>query len=196
MSDMVIAAAVAALGVALALAPPSMARLAPAGKFARRGWLVGRGRGPEPPGLRTQLPDALGLMAVCLDAGLPLVAAIRVVAQVSPPATAQLLSEVGAQLTLGRAGADAWRELRDHQVWGRVATDIARAERSGAALSEVLRVHAEDARQEARDEALKVARTLGVRSVLPLMVCFLPAFMLIGVVPIVAGLIGNFFRGG
>ena len=30
---------------------------------------------------------------------------------------------------------------------------------------------------------------MGVRTVLPLMVCFLPAFMLVGVVPIVAGVV-------
>lgn len=56
-------------------------------------------------------------------------------------------------------------------------------------------MHAEDARQESRDQALKQARTVGVRSVIPLMACFLPAFVLIGVVPIIAGLIQGFFAG-
>jgi len=56
--------------------------------------------------------------------------------------------------------------------------------------------HADDGRQESRDAAVKSARTVGVRSVIPLMVCFLPAFFLIGVVPIVAGLLTSFLAGG
>jgi hypothetical protein len=32
------------------------------------------------------------------------------------------------------------------------------------------------------------ARTAGVRAVIPLVACFLPAFILLGVVPVVAGL--------
>ena len=41
--------------------------------------------------------------------------------------------------------------------------------------------------------AVKEARKVGVRSVVPLMACFLPAFILVGVVPIVAGLLRDFF---
>ena len=100
---------------------------------------------------------------------------------------------MAAHLALGRAGPLAWEELRADQSWARVAADVARAERSGTSLAAVLRVHAEDARQEARDAATKKARTVGVRSVIPLMACFLPAFVLVGVVPIVGSLLGNLF---
>ncbi|NHB85425.1 hypothetical protein G7085_14540 [Tessaracoccus sp. HDW20] len=74
-----------------------------------------------------------------------------------------------------------------------MARDVARAERSGTALADVLRTHAEDARRDCHDEAQKAARRVGVRSVVPLMVCFLPAFILVGVVPIIAGLLSGFF---
>ncbi|MFD0867262.1 type II secretion system F family protein, partial [Tessaracoccus lubricantis] len=154
-----------------------------------------RAPGPDTRALTVQLPNALDFLSVCLDAGQPMRSAVEAVAAVSPAATRGVLREVGAQLALGRAGPDAWERLRPHPVWGRAAADIARAERSGTSLSGVLRVHAEDARQEARDQSLKAARTVGVRSVVPLMVCFLPAFILIGVVPIVAGLVQDFLSG-
>jgi hypothetical protein len=49
-----------------------------------------------------------------------------------------------------------------------------------------LRHHAVQARAR-REAALQVvARSVGVRSVLPLMTCFIPAFLLLGVVPTVA----------
>lgn len=144
-------------------------------------------------GHRNQLPNALDFLAVCLEAGLPVPAATQTVAAVSPEETRLILHGVAAQLALGRAGAESWGSLRGDPVWGRAAADIVRAERSGTALVAVLRMHADDARREIRDEATKRARTVGVRSAVPLMVCFLPAFVLVGVVPIVAGLMATLF---
>jgi pilus assembly protein TadC len=149
-----------------------------------------RRRGADLPLVR-QLPEALDLLAACLDAGLPMVAAVETVSESSPPATKALLGGVAAEMRLGRVGGLAWRELRAHRVWGRVAGDLARAERSGLALADGLRAHAEDARAEAREAAIAAARTVGVRSVVPLMACFLPAFVLVGVVPIIASLLGD-----
>lgn len=142
---------------------------------------------------RIQLPDALDFLAVCLDAGQPVSGAVDAVASISPPATRRILEGVGAQLALGRAGPLAWQELRGDPVWGRVAADVARAERSGTGLADLLRRHAEDARVDARDASVREARKVGVKSVIPLMACFLPAFILVGVVPIVAGLLRDFF---
>jgi Flp pilus assembly protein TadB len=55
-------------------------------------------------------------------------------------------------------------------------------------LRQVLRllVHADVARQERHGQVEAAARRVGVRSVLPLMTCFIPAFLLLGVVPTVA----------
>lgn len=201
MSQLTVAALLAALAAVMVLRGPGeeIARLHPGRRRAVAGWLhreLGRRRRPpEMTHLRNELPAALEFLAVCLDAGQPVSGAVQTVARVSPPATQRLLSEVAAQLALGRAGPQAWEELRTHPVWGPAAADVIRSERSGISLTGVLRLHAEDARQEARDDALKAARTVGVRSVIPLMVCFLPAFILIGVVPIIAGLLGNFFGG-
>lgn len=143
---------------------------------------------------RAELPDALDFLAVCLDAGQPMARAVGLVAAVSGPVTGELLAGVSEGLALGRAGPAAWQQLRGHAVWGPVAAEVARSERSGTALAATLRAHAQDARAEARDAATKAARTVGVRSVLPLMACFLPAFVLIGVVPIIASLMAGFFR--
>ena len=90
-----------------------------------------RRRGADLPLVR-QLPEALDLLAACLDAGLPMVAAVETVSESSPPATKALLGGVAAEMRLGRVGGLAWRELRAHRVWGRVAGDLARAERIDA----------------------------------------------------------------
>ena len=185
--------AAAAVVIALLLEGPSgwaVGALAGASAAVGLGFAAPR---PDWSGLADELPDALEFLAVCLEAGLPTARAVAEVAAVSPPVTRGLLRDVAAQLELGRAGPAAWETLRAHPVWGRVAVDVARAERAGTALAGVLRDHAEDARQDARDRAARRARTVGVRSVLPLMACFLPAFIAVGVVPIIASLMAGFF---
>ena len=64
-----------------------------------------------------------------------------------------------------------------------MAADLARSVESGTMLGVALSVHAEEARAM-RSAAVEVAaRKVGVRSVLPLMLCFIPAFLLLGIVP-------------
>lgn len=139
-----------------------------------------------------EVPQALDLLAACLAAGSPMVTAVATVAEMSGPAAAEVLGRVAAQLRLGRSAPDAWSALADHPHWAGPARDIARSARSGTSLAQVLQVHADDARRRAAAAATKAARQVGVKSVLPLMVCFLPAFVLVGVVPIIAGLLTDF----
>lgn len=141
---------------------------------------------------QAELPDALEFLAVCLDSGAPIRQALATVVEVSPSTTGSLLRRVLAHLDVGRASEDAWAELAAHPVWGVAAKDMVRSARSGVSLADTLRLHAADARIAARDAAMKRARKVGVRSVVPLMACFLPAFVLIGVVPIIASLLKTF----
>ena len=145
---------------------------------------------------REEMPDTLDYLAVCLESGAPISGALATVADVSPTRTQALLRRVIAHLNVGRSVEEAWEELGQHPVWGAVAKDMVRASRSGTSLSGSLRLHADDVRMQVRDDAMKRARRVGVKSVIPLMACFLPAFVLIGVVPIIASLLKNFLFGG
>jgi pilus assembly protein TadC len=57
-----------------------------------------------------------------------------------------------------------------------------------------LRSHAAAARERRRAALQQAARAVGVRSVLPLTTCFLPAFLLLGIVPTVASAVLHAFR--
>lgn len=140
-----------------------------------------------------QLPDAIELISVCLSAGSPLPVAVEHVAAVSAEPTKGFLSEVAAQLRIGRNGDVVWRELADDPTWGPVARDLARSVAAGTAVVETLQIHAVEARKRATEQRLKAARSVGVKSVLPLMACFLPAFVLVSVVPILASLFDQMF---
>lgn len=133
-----------------------------------------------------QLPHALELLSACLAAGMPLRQATRAVAAAFEGAVSDDLGQVLRLVDLGVPDAEAWRSLRDHPQWAAAAIDLARSVESGTMMVDVL-VHHAGAARELRRAALEVrAKSVGVRSVLPLMTCFLPAFMLLGVIPTVA----------
>jgi tight adherence protein B len=67
------------------------------------------------------------------------------------------------------------------------ARALGRAEESGARLATTLSGVAERAREDAHAATIAAARRAGVAAVAPLGLCFLPAFLLIGVVPVVLG---------
>ncbi len=158
---------------------------------AARQWRRWRARARPDPSA-AELPQVLELMAVCLDAGAPLNHAVATVRSLSPPASAAVLARVISDLDVGRDPSDAWRGLARHPTWGPVALDLARSLRSGSGMAEGLRVHADEARRRRRDAAMRSARGVGVKSVQPLVVCFLPAFVLLGVVPLIASLLEQF----
>lgn len=63
--------------------------------------------------------------------------------------------------------------------------------RTGAPLGELARTEAAEQRARARAAARETAESLGVRLMLPLGACILPAFLLIGVVPMLIGLLSS-----
>ncbi|OYX57207.1 MAG: hypothetical protein B7Y93_02920, partial [Micrococcales bacterium 32-70-13] len=61
----------------------------------------------------------------------------------------------------------------------------------GAPLGELARADAAEARAAARAAARETAERLAVRLMLPLGACILPAFLLLGVVPMLLGLLSS-----
>jgi pilus assembly protein TadC len=136
-------------------------------------------------------PQALDLLASCLSAGLPVRSALRAVVEVMDGPLADDLGQVLRLTELGHDDVSAWRTLARHEQLGAAALDLARSVETGALLVESLLVHAELAREERHGQVEEAARRVGVRSVLPLMVCFIPAFLLLGIVPTVASAVLN-----
>jgi pilus assembly protein TadC len=137
------------------------------------------------------LPQALELLSACLAAGMPLRQATRAVAAAFVGPVSEDLVQLLVLVDLGISDGEAWRSLRSHAQWGAAAVDLARSVESGTMMVEVLMHHAAAAR-DLRRAALEVkAKAVGVRSVLPLMTCFLPAFLLVGVIPTVASAVLN-----
>lgn len=138
--------------------------------------------------MRAELPTVCTLLAVCLEAGLPLRNAVTAVADGLRGPVGDALHRLDAAVRLGTPEEEAWHELgRRHRAFEALARELGHASGSGVALAPLLRQHAREAQRTLHAAAQSRARRAGVSSVVPLMACFLPAFLLIGVVPIVAG---------
>ncbi len=133
------------------------------------------------------LPDVCTLLAVCLDAGLPLRAAVAILADPALGSVGSLLAGVKARSDLGLADVEAWADPELPAEVRAVTRRIAEASVSGIALADLVRQEATEARSRAVGQAVIRARRVGVRCVVPLMTCFLPSFFLLGVVPVIAG---------
>ncbi|MFI5060700.1 MAG: type II secretion system F family protein [Actinomycetales bacterium] len=68
---------------------------------------------------------------------------------------------------------------------------LALAQRAGAPAVELLRSAARQARRDARTGGKRAAATLAVRLMVPLGVCILPSFMLLGVAPVVLSILSS-----
>jgi len=142
-----------------------------------------------------EFPLVLGFLASVVESGAPVRFAAQTVSEVCDVGNAARLRKVLAQCDVGFSDAEAWRTLADDPVWGDVARELARCVETGAAVGDVLRAASVRATKAAAALATTKARAVGVSSTLPLVACFLPAFLLVGVVPIVGGLISGYISG-
>lgn len=134
------------------------------------------------------LPLALDLVAACLAAGSPLGPAVEVVGTaLGGPLGAELVA-VAVALRLGSSAEQAWSSLATDPAARPVARAVVQASDSGAALAPRMSRLAAEQRDRTRLAADAAARRAGVLVVAPLGLCFLPAFLLLGVAPVILGL--------
>ncbi|WP_410537406.1 type II secretion system F family protein [Streptomyces sp. KL2] len=135
-----------------------------------------------------QLPITAELLAACLAAGsAPGEAAGAVGGSVGGPLGAGLV-RASAELRLGGDPVAVWARLGELPGAAGLARCLERAGTAGVpAVEPVGRLAAECRAQRAR-AATERARRAAVLVTGPLGLCFLPAFLLAGVVPVVIGL--------
>ncbi len=153
---------------------------------------VGRRAGPSP----LDAARLLDLFAESLASGLPVSVAWHVAATCGDVDDAgdagdadDAVRRVAALLALG-AGAAAWEPLRDDPHLGPVARLAESGSRNGARLADGVRAQATRLRAEAADASLAGAERVLVVVAAPLTLCFLPAFVLVGLIPLVVGFAG------
>lgn len=142
-----------------------------------------------------QLPTALDLMVAALGAGRPPGGAFALVAEVIPLPLGDELGLVASRLAVGGDPLAVWAHLADDPVLGPLGRAFRRAATSGMPVARVVASVADDMRRERRAARRERSRRVGVRTAAPLGACFLPAFFLVGIIPTIAGVIGNLSLG-
>jgi Flp pilus assembly protein TadB len=150
----------------------------------------------DPPSVRRHrelaerdLPGVVHLLATALESGCDVAEALRLVGDALPGPSTDLLGAVPARLALGVPPDVAWRPVLDSDELAPLGRAMVRAHRSGAPVTEEVARLADELERRARVRVEDRARAVGVKAALPLGLCLLPSFLLIGVVPLVAGLL-------
>jgi hypothetical protein len=188
----------------------------PAGLIGTIGTFVWLSRRRAKSGLRdkarlsAQVPPLADLFAAGLAAGLQPAQAAVTVAQAFGSGRAGRESSTGEPdrsklagidllayrfhdaATAVLAGADpqaAWSALALDEATAPLAAAVIRAGRTGAPAAATVGRAARELREAAADALAAEVRTIGVRATAPLTLCFLPAFVFLGVLPTALGLL-------
>jgi len=133
------------------------------------------------------LPHVVDLLAACLAVGAAPGDALRRVVPLLDEPTRSELTVWTDRLRWGTDAVVVWTDLAGHPQLGRLGAALRRSAESGAPVVESLDRLAQDLRDVGRTEVEARVRQVEVRTAVPLGVCLLPAFLLLGVVPLVAG---------
>ncbi len=148
--------------------------------------------------IQRAFPDALDLLVVCTEAGLSLDAAIQKVTEeitFSQPVLAEELYLVIAELRAGVERKKALSGLAERtgveEIRG-LMSSINQSMRFGSSIAETLRVYSEDFRDKRLQTAEQKAAKIGAKLIFPTVLCLLPSFMLLIIVPFALNLIKVF----
>ncbi|MER6673838.1 type II secretion system F family protein [Streptomyces sp. NPDC000983] len=143
-----------------------------------------------------QLPLAADLLAACIAAGAGPVIAAQAVGEALGGPVGEGLARGAAEVRLGGEPGEAWRKLAALPGAGDLARLLERADVSGLPAAGPVARLAADSRDTWARAATARARRAAVLVTAPVGLCFLPAFIAVGVLPVVIGLADGALGGG
>lgn len=189
-----LASAGTGIGLVVVVGGPTGVALAGLGAAATWWWL-GRLESAESVArrerLQGQLPSAIGLLGCSLDAGADPTTALASVGRALGEPFAGEVRRLLHRLDLGADRGEVWSGLAAHPQLGPLGRSLARSHDTGSSVAEAVHQLAEELEETRASEVEARARQLEVKVSLPLGACLLPAFVVLGVVPLVAGLLAD-----
>ncbi|WP_405937529.1 type II secretion system F family protein [Streptomyces sp. NBC_00726] len=141
-----------------------------------------------------QLPMAADLLAACLSAGAGPVEAAEAVGESLDGPVGDQLARTAAEIRLGGDPVVAWGRFGGIPGAAALAGCLDRAGSTGAPAAEPVARIAEALRAERARAAVARAQRAAVMVTAPVGLCFLPAFLAVGVAPVVIGLAGGLLQ--
>jgi tight adherence protein C len=131
--------------------------------------------------LKSQLPDCLDLMVVCVESGLGMDSALLKISEKMSAACADMAQElrlVHLEMQAGNPRRDALRNLADRTGVKEIQSLVAKmiqSEKFGTSVAKALRVHADTIREKRKQAAEEKAGKTAVKMLFPLIFFIFPA---------------------
>jgi tight adherence protein C len=187
-------AALAAV-LTLALGPPLVAVVVAAVLFFLPDYWVLTVRDQRQAAIRDKAADTIDQLTICVEAGLGLDSALsRVATTTEGPLTEELRRTI-SDVQAGVPRAQALRMLADRtkvEEIRQLVSALIQAQKHGVAMAETLRIQSAEIRLKRKQRTEEKAAKLAVKMLFPIIVCFLPVFMIITVVPSIIEMAGSF----
>ena len=133
-------------------------------------------------GMVLQLPDALDLLTISVEAGLGFDAALaKVVEKMEGPLVAEFRQAL-AEIRMGRTRRDALRDVAkraDSQPINNFIGAIVQAEQLGVPIAKVLQIQSNQLRIERRQRAEEAAAKAPVKMLFPMVGCIFPTIFIV-----------------
>lgn len=132
--------------------------------------------------IRRALPDMLDMLTISVEAGLGFDAAVSKLVSNSKGPLAEEFARMLAEVQAGISRQDAFRHLADRTdvpELSTFATSMVQADVFGISVSNVLRTQAREMRVKRRQFAEEIAQKAPVKIVFPLVLCILPATLIV-----------------
>jgi tight adherence protein C len=145
--------------------------------------------------IRRTLPETIDLLAIAVQAGMGLEAAIELVSRKLPGALGDELYRLLQEIQLGASRRQALQRLRDrtdvHEL-STFALALIQADILGSPVAEVLQSNANQMRLIRRQDAREKAAQLPVKLMVPMLLFIFPALIVVIVGPAAISIVENF----
>jgi tight adherence protein C len=131
--------------------------------------------------LRREMPDAVDLMTISVEAGLGFDAAVQQVARNTEGPLSEEFARMLREMQLGQGRGEALRGLADRTSLDEVRSFVSamvQADSFGIPIAQVLRVQSGEMRVKRRQRAEEKAQQVPVKMTVPLIFCILPTLFI------------------
>jgi tight adherence protein C len=136
--------------------------------------------------MQADAADVIDQLTICVEAGLGFDAALARVASTTEGPLTDELRHTLSDIQAGVPRAQALRALSDRaQIVEirQVVTALLQAQKHGVPLADTLRIQSAEMRLKRKQRTEEKAAKLTVKMIFPIVVCFLPVFLIITLVP-------------
>lgn len=146
--------------------------------------------------IRKDLPDAMDLLTITVEAGLAFDAAITQVARNTEGPLASEFYRVLQEIQLGRSRGEALEQMAERvqvEELNTFVSAVVQADSLGIPIAQVLRVQAREMRIKRSQRAEEAAQKVPVKILFPLIFCILPSLFVIVIGPAAVNIFHAFF---